>query len=115
MGGRGVCSMKDLVVKTGEYQNQQGETKAEWTKVGVILSNQNGEYALLDPAINLAGVLQKQNALAIKQRKEGNEKARTGTSVMCSIFDKSQDGGQQQGSQTAPQGGGDIDDSEIPF
>ena len=97
--------MKDLVAKTGEYQNQQGETKAEWTKIGVILSNANGEYALIDPAINLAGVLQKQNALAIKQRQAGNEKAKTGTSVICSIFDKSE-GSQTQGAPLAYPGSG---------
>lgn len=108
--------MKDLVVKTGEYQNQQGETKSEWTKIGVILSNQNGEYALLDPAINLAGVLTKQNALAIKQRQAGNEKARTGTSVMCSIFDKSEGGSQRQATQQAPQPAPSVDvDEDIPF
>lgn len=105
---------KDIVAKTGEYTNREGETKSEWTKIGVILSNQNGEYILLDPSVNLSGVLQKQNMLAVEQRKAGNEKARTGKAVMCSVFDREQNqgGGQQQSSQ--PQGGGAMDD-DIPF
>lgn len=106
--------MKNIVAKTGEYQNQQGETKAEWTKVGVVLSNQNGEYILLDPAVNLAGVLSKQNMLAVEQRKAGNEKARTGKAVMCSIFDQS-DNRQQSGPSAPDPSGDDLYDSDIPF
>jgi single-stranded DNA-binding protein len=113
---------KDIVAKTGEYTNREGETKSEWTKIGVVLSNQNGEYILLDPSINLSGVLQKQNMLAVEQRKAGNEKARTGKAVMCSIFDRDQQqGGQgqqasapQQRTQDAPNDFADFDD-DIPF
>lgn len=71
---------KRLVVKTGEYTNQQGETKGEYTKIGVILENQNGEFILMDPAVNLAGVLLKQNALSAKQGKQPSD------SVMVSVF-----------------------------
>lgn len=109
---------KDIVAKTGEYTNREGETKSEWTKIGVILSNQNGEYILLDPSVNLSGVLQKQNMLAMEQRKAGNEKARTGKAVMCSVFDREANQGGQQSSQPRtqemPQGGGSMDD-DIPF
>lgn len=107
---------KDIVAKTGEYTNREGETKSEWTKIGVILSNQNGEYILLDPSVNLSGVLQKQNMLAVEQRKAGNEKARTGKAVMCSVFDREQNQGQQNSSQPAAQAAPDqLDDQEIPF
>lgn len=81
---------KRLVVKTGEYTNQQGETKGEYTKIGVILNNQNGDFILMDPTINLAGVLLKQNALAAKQGKQQSD------SVMVSVFE-------DQPQQTAPQ------------
>lgn len=84
---------KRLVVKTGEYTNQQGETKGEYTKIGVILDNQNGEFVLMDPAVNLAGVLLKQNALAAKQGKQPSD------SVMVSIFT-------DQPQQAAPHQGG---------
>ena len=104
---------KDVVAKTGEYTNRDGETKSEWIKIGVILSNQNGEYMLLDPAVNLAGVLTKQNMLAAEKRKQGDEKARTGTSVMCSIFDKDQPQAPAQQAPSQPSGGSADDD--IPF
>ena len=72
---------KRLVVKTGEYTNQQGETKGEYTKVGVMLNNNNGDFVLLDPAVNLAGVLIKQNALAAQKGQQARD------SVMVSIFE----------------------------
>jgi hypothetical protein len=83
---------KRLVVKTGEYTNQQGETKGEYTKIGVILNNQNGEFVILDPSVNLAGVLIKQNSLAVKQGQQPRD------GVMVSIFEDQQQG-QQQGGQ----------------
>ena len=90
---------KRLVVKTGEYTNQQGETKGEYTKIGVILNNQNGDFILMDPTVNLAGVLLKQNALAAKQGKPPSD------SVMVSVFeDQPQQSQQQQsGYQQQPQ------------
>jgi len=106
---------RDVVAKTGEYTTKDGETKSEWTKIGVILSNQNGEYMLLDPAVNLAGVLAKQNMLAIEQRKAGNEKARTGKAVMCSIFDRDQKGQQAPAPQSTPPQAGGFDDMDVPF
>ena len=107
---------KDIVAKTGEYTNREGESKSEWTKIGVILSNQNGEYMLLDPSINLSGVLQKQNMLAIEQRKAGSEKARTGKAVMCSIFDKeSNQQAQQQSIGAGAPPANDVDNDDIPL
>lgn len=101
--------MKDIVAVTGEYQ-KDGQTKAEWTKIGVMGEGQNGPYLLLDPAVNLSGVLTKQNMLAAERKRNGDERAKVGKSVMCSIFDRSS----QQAPQSAPQGGGVIDD-DIPF
>lgn len=95
---------KRLVAKTGEYINQQQETKGEYTRIGVALSNQNGEYMLLDPSVSLAGVLVKQNALAAKKGEQMRD------NVMISIFeDENQgqhnNGGQQQQQQQQQQGG----------
>lgn len=86
--------MKRLVAKVGEYE-KNGETKGEYVRLGVILSNDNGEYILLDPCVNLAGVLMKQNQFNKKHNK----------SVMVSIFTAEP---QQQGQQQA---GDDWDDS----
>ena len=90
---------KRLAAKTGIYQ-KDGQDKGEYVQLGVILSGNNGEYMLLDPAVNLAGVLTKQNILAHST----GGKART--SVMVSIFDDSNNQGQNnnQGNQQQNQG-----------
>lgn len=115
--------VKRLMVKTGEYE-KDGQTKGRYTEVGVIMSNDNGEYALLDPAVNLAGILMQQKILADKNG------GRSGDRVMVSIFDNdnnrgggsgggsSQGGGYDRGSSgnydAPPRQSRDLDD-EIPF
>ena len=96
---------KRIVAKTGSYQDKQtNETKGEYTKLGVLLNNDNGDYMLMDPCVNLAGVLLKQNALAAKTGGQQRDM------VMISIFDddnqKPVNNNQQQnagGFQQAPQ------------
>lgn len=109
--------VKRLMVKTGEYQ-KDGQTKGRYTEVGVIMSNDNGEYALLDPAVNLAGVLIHQKILA------DSKGGKSGDRVMCSIFDNDNRGGQGgggsgsgggYGNQSGGGGGGRDLDDEIPF
>jgi len=78
---------KRIVAKTGEYQ-KDGQTKGEYTKLGVMLNNDKGEYMLLDPSVSLAGLLIKQNALAAKSGGQQRDM------VMISIFE---DDNQQQG------------------
>ena len=97
---------KPLVAKTGTYE-KNGETKGEYTRIGVILENDNGEYALIDPAVNLAGVLTKQNLMAHGKGKKPR------SMVMCSIFT---DEPQQQSAPQAPHmpNGNEFDD-EVPF
>ena len=83
---------KRLSAVTGNYTNQQGEQKAEWTNVGVIITGKNGkDYALLDPSVNLAGVLLKQNQIAIKKGEQPSDM------VMLSVFDEQQNQQQNQG------------------
>lgn len=90
---------KRIVAKTGEYQ-KDGQAKGEYTKLGVMLNNNNGDYMLLDPSVNLAGVLIKQNALAAKTGKEQRDM------VMISIFDDdNQQQNSNQGQQQQSQGG----------
>ena len=82
---------KRLVAKTGEFQNQQGETKGEYTKIGVLMDGNDGQYMLLDPTVNLAGVLAKQNVMAMNQGKPMRD------SVMVSVYEnENQQQGQQQ-------------------
>ncbi len=87
---------KRIVAKTGEY-SKDGQTKGEYTKLGVMLNNNNGDYMLLDPSVSLAGVLIKQNALAAKSGKEQRDM------VMISIFED--DNQHQNNSQGQQQGG----------
>ena len=90
---------KRLSAVTGEYMDKAtNQQKAEWTNIGVIITGKNGkDYALLDPAINLAGVLLKQNALAAKKGEAPSDM------VMTSIFEEQQAGYNQQ--NQAPQQG----------
>jgi len=114
-----------LVAKVGEYE-KQGEKKGEYVKIGVIMNSSDGEYVLLDPTVNLAGILIKQRLLSPRKR---------GDMVMVSVFDddrqqqntgrgggqpRSQyrDNQQQQGGQQPQgQGQGNFDDfdDDIPF
>ena len=91
---------KRLMAKTGTYM-KDGAEKGEYVKIGVILSNDNGEYMLLDPAVSLAGVLAKQNAMAMSQGKPVRD------NIMASIFDDNAQHGQQQQhhQHQQPQGG----------
>jgi hypothetical protein len=104
---------KRLVAKVGTYTDRDGNEKGRYVEVGVILSNDNGEFALLDPSVNLAGVM-------LQQRVAGMGK-RDSDRVMVSIFDNDSRGsGQTQqrrgggGQDTAPPKGSDFDD-DIPF
>lgn len=47
--------MKKIMIKTGEYTNKDGVVKGNWKQIGIIKSNNNGEYVMLDPTVNLAG------------------------------------------------------------
>jgi len=94
---------KDIVVGVEKY-TKDGQEKTKYLKIGVILSNANGEYALLDPTVNLAGVM-------LKQRLMNPQKA--GSSVIASIFDNDNRQGGQQNQQAAPPAS-EFDD-DIPF
>ena len=36
----------NLVAKTGEYTNDKGETKARWSRIGVVLETNSGNLAI---------------------------------------------------------------------
>jgi len=46
----------DLVVKTGEYE-QNGETKARWQNVGAVIKTEKGAMLLLERWFNPAGIV----------------------------------------------------------
>ena len=70
----------DLVVKTGEYTDSNGQTKGRFKNVGVIMDGQNGPYILLDRTFNPAGVPGQDNRESIiismyEPRAEGGQQA----------------------------------------
>ena len=49
--------IKNLSVKTREYKDRDGNDKANWQNIGVIMENDHGkQFMLLDKFINLAGI-----------------------------------------------------------
>ena len=47
----------DLVVKVGEYTNNQGETKSRYENIGAVMSGKDdGSYIMLKRTFNPAGV-----------------------------------------------------------
>lgn len=48
----------DLVAAKGEYQDKNsGQTKKQWVNIGKMYANDNGYFLVLEPHINLAGLL----------------------------------------------------------
>jgi len=89
--------MSDITARVRNYTNQQGEQKGEYVKIGVIGTSNNGEYVLLDPSVNIAGVLIKQNKMNAEQGKPVSD------SVMCSVLDNNQNNGGQSNNAQANQ------------
>jgi len=83
---------KNIVVKTGTKQDGKGIYK----KVGVIMSNENGEFVLLDPNVSLSGLMAQQNVELYNLGKPLK------SSVIASIFENDNDNSphqQRQGNQ----------------
>ncbi len=70
---------KRICVKVDEYE-KDGKVKGKYIEIGVILNNNDGEYVLLNPYVDLAGILLSQNILNHKKDKSNNLK------VSASIF-----------------------------
>ena len=49
--------IKNLSVKTREYKDRDGNPKANWVNIGVIMESDSGKpFMLLDKWINFAGI-----------------------------------------------------------
>ena len=101
-----MTKIKDIVVKVREYQDSQGNKKAQWANVGTLMRGDDGnDFILLDRHFNPAGIANPDN--------RGN--------VLLSMFDpKVRDGhllagGEKFGGGGAPAGGRNDMDSDIPF
>jgi len=52
----------DIAVKTGEYQNNQGETKGRYENVGAVMKGQDGSsFIIMKRTFNPAGVPNPEN------------------------------------------------------
>ncbi len=96
---------KRIAAKVGTYQ-KDGKEKGEYVKLGVILQNDNGEFMLLDPSINMAGILLKQQINGIA--KNGSD------SVIASIFTDEPNAPQKAASMSQANQGKDFDD-DLPY
>lgn len=48
--------ISDLAVKTGEYTDQQGQTKGRYENIGSLMQGDNGMFLILKRTFNPAGV-----------------------------------------------------------
>jgi hypothetical protein len=111
---------KDLTVKVGTYKDKgTGQDKGEYVRIGTTLSNDNGEYILMDIGVDLAGLYIKQS----KMNREAGKETK-GSSLMVSVFERESRMSNQQSNQAnnfqQPQGqssadGGNAFDDDIPF
>ena len=103
--------MKRITARIETYTDREGNQKGKYIEIGSIGQSNNGEFVLLKPEVDLAGVLLKQNIMNHKEGKPIRD------SIMCSVFDNSQQGyqprQQQATQQQAPQQN-NIDD-QIQF
>jgi len=83
--------IRDVAVKTGQYQDQHGNTKGRWQNVGALMKGDDGgEFIIMQRWFNPAGVANPENR----------------ESVVLSCFplsDNSQQGQGQGQQQQAPQ------------
>lgn len=94
--------LKDVVIKTGEYQ-KNGETKGRWQNVGALMRSDDGnDFIILERWFNPAGLPNPDNR----------------GSVILSLFESRSQGENnrsQNGSERAEGGQANDFDDDIPF
>jgi hypothetical protein len=109
-----MTKVKDIVVKVREYQDNQGNKKAQWANVGTLMRGDDGnEFILLDRHFNPAGIANPDNRdnvlLSMFDPKPRDGQGGNGGS--SGGYDRSP-ASQSSGGQTSGRSG--MDD-EIPF
>jgi hypothetical protein len=94
-----------ICAKVETYTDREGNAKNKYTEIGVIMQGERGPYVLLDPGVNLAGLLLQQNAINHEMRNR----------LMCSVFDDEPRESSPPRRAPAKQADDDFDDSGIPF
>lgn len=90
---------RDLAVRTGSYQNAQGEQKNRYENVGVVLRSGNDLMILLKPTFNPAGV----------PRKEGEE------TIVLSLFEIKDNSEPRPAATATGPTRSDAADDDVPF
>lgn len=95
----------DLAVKTGEYQDRNGNKKGRWQNVGAVMQNDDGgKFIMLAKWFNPAGV------------PDLNGKNAQSESILLSMFEPRNDNGQQDAHNAGKSNGYQSqDDSDVPF
>lgn len=97
--------IRDLAVKTGEYQDRNGQAKGRYENVGSLFKSDDGSiFLMLKRTFNPAGV--------------PDLSGKGGDSILIGAFElKQQDGQQQPVQQAAPQrqAAPTVEDDDIPF
>jgi hypothetical protein len=99
------------VARVGEYQ-KDGQTKARWQEVGVVMATDKGHILLLEPWFNPAGLPRDGDkaVLSLFPPQEGGSRGQSNAQHSSS------QGTQQGGGFATPDGqGGDDFDSDVPF
>jgi len=93
-------TLKDLAVKTGEYQ-KNGETKGRWINVGKLMASEDGgQFIILNRAFNPAGIPNPEDR----------------DTLLISMFDLKDYGADQSQRRPSQQEPAKIElDDEIPF
>jgi len=65
----------DVAAKTGEYTDNEGNTKSRWQNVGAVLENENGPFLILEPWFNPAGLKSSVLSLFTPKSKQGGQSA----------------------------------------
>ena len=90
--------VKNLSVKTREYVDSQGNKKANWQNIGVVMENDQGkQFMLIDRWVNLAGL----------PDFSGKENP---SAVMVTMFDVDENSSYRPTQKSAP-----TSDNDMPF
>lgn len=83
----------DLAVKTGEYQDREGNKKGRWQNVGAVMQGDDGgKFVMLAKWFNPAGV--------------PDLSGKGGESILLSMFEPRQSDGEPRQQQNQPRQGG---------